>query len=415
MEYSPINSIQIRNFRQLGSVDLNFDTPIITLVGENDAGKTSTILAIAVCGLNAHSSKQKKYIKRGTNAFGVGISLFDGTEIQRIKSSTQNSLQIKRGNEVLLNLTKIDNPSIQPVELEKVMGLLKDTSTGEILNIRTYNDRLMFAQTTGGDNYKIVYELLKVSNLVQAIKRGNEETSGYKKKINNNAILIEHTLNSLRNIKLINIQPLIITKNNLIQKSSTLIKLSKAVRVTNQIKGINQSNIGQLQSLNEINISLFDKLSRALIASRITLNKSQSIEELSRQEEIDTGIIIKIKKAIKDIKAIKQDNTIVPKEIDSLSVISEAVLNKLTKAKQTVIRIRKGSLMGADIVKDSTPIDQNQYNKIERAVTLSKVIKNIDDTISTKQQEILEISNSIKESGIKYKICNNCGEVVIIE
>ena len=55
MQYSPIKSFRLKNFRNLGDVTIDFtESPIIALKGDNEAGKTSVVLGAAVLGLNAN-------------------------------------------------------------------------------------------------------------------------------------------------------------------------------------------------------------------------------------------------------------------------------------------------------------------------------------------------------------------------
>lgn len=413
IDYSPIRSLRIRNFRQLGNVDLQFDTPIVTVVGENDAGKTSVMLALGVVGLNAHSSKQRKYIKRGTSAFGLSLNLADGTEVRRIKASNQNSLQIYRGEEVILDLMKFDNPSLQPVELEKVMGLLKDSSTGEILNIRTYNDRLIFAQTTSGDNYKIIYELLKVSNLVRAIKKGNEEAGYLKKQINNNAILIEHTLNSLREIKQVNIEPLLITRKNLGNIMGIFDKADKAMEKKAIVDRYNTDTLISIQSLNAVDTGIIQRALRAIEYNKYIKNIEQMhcIGLIDSVENVDTDLINKVSRAINTKKKIDSIQVKSADDLESLKGIDTGILVKLENAihKKEMIANTKSVEVNAE------SIDLAVITGLSRAMNIMAEIADKDRKADSINAEIAEIKEALKESGAKYKICPNCGEVVIID
>lgn len=409
MEYSPITEFKIRNFRQLANVDLNFDRPIVTVVGENDAGKTSIILALAVCGLNAYATKQKKYIKRGKNAFGLSLSLEDGTEIRRIKSSTQNSLQIYRGEDVILDLSKIDNPSIQPLELEKVMGLLKDGSTGEILNIRTYNDRLIFAQTTSGDNYKIIYELLKVSNLVKAIKRGSEESSKLKKSINDNAILIEHTLNNLREIKQVNIEPLLIMRNGLIEKWKKSHKVRQAVDKKQIIDKYNNDTLGLVDRLHIINGGQYEKLIKAINSNKFINENNINTSLIEKVQAIDILSYNKLSKALMLISG-NTDVTKIYNQISKLSTI-DTPINKLAQAINNLYKLK--DIKELDV--NAELIDTVLIEKIEKVSNTYQYIKSLNDKIKDLTSSIDNMVETLKDSGIKYKICQNCGEVVLLD
>ena len=90
--YSPISKIGIKNFRNLGEVEIDFtESPIVCLVGENEAGKTSVIKAFSVCALHSSPRDQKDYIRDGTQMFGVAIVLEDGSQIVRLKTKDVNN------------------------------------------------------------------------------------------------------------------------------------------------------------------------------------------------------------------------------------------------------------------------------------------------------------------------------------
>lgn len=403
-KYSPITELKIRNFRQLGKVDIVFNRPIVTIVGENDAGKTSTILAFAVCGLNAYANKQKKYIKRGTQAFGLSLSLADGTEIRRIKASNQNTLQIIRNGESILDLAKFDNVSMQPQELEKVMGLIKDVNTNEILNIRTYNDRLIFAQTTAGDNYKIIYEMLKVSNLVKALKKGSEEANSLKKKINNNAILIENTLENLRDIKDVDTRPLLIVRDNLIKKIKAISRLEKCRDITVRLKAINEDRIKDIDSLKMIDVNLSNNLR---IAKEMKGLVETSIPQIEDIKSIEVGMLEKLNRAV---GINREKDVIIPDDIEKVETIIIESIEKLKRATDI-----KNSVGGVIDTEGLSGVDSNRYEKIVSIINKIKEIATMEERIKEMTEEAEKIKRELIDSGVKYKICSNCGEVVIID
>ena len=53
-KYSPIKKIYIKNFRNIGEAVIDFEeSPIVSLIGENEAGKTSVVKAFSVCALHS--------------------------------------------------------------------------------------------------------------------------------------------------------------------------------------------------------------------------------------------------------------------------------------------------------------------------------------------------------------------------
>ena len=135
--YSPIKQMVVRNFRNIGDVTVSFDeSPIVSLIGENESGKTSLVKAFSVCAINSDYRSQKDFIRDGTTGFGVMIELQDGTQITRIKMTNGNRYTVKLPDGRIWDAQKIE-PDV-PAAVSKVMGLIEEPETGEYLHIRTY-------------------------------------------------------------------------------------------------------------------------------------------------------------------------------------------------------------------------------------------------------------------------------------
>ena len=192
--YSPIKRWGIKNFRNLGEVGFEFDTPIVTLVGDNEAGKTSVVKTFAVLGANGYATEQKDYIRDNTKGFQIDCELDNGTSIRRVKTASENAFEILGADGEVYAADKIDRGYGTPVELERVMGMMVEPETKELLQIRTYEDNLLFVLTKSSENYKVMYNALKVGNLTRAIAVGNQQANGYRNAIDEYSVKAE-TLN----------------------------------------------------------------------------------------------------------------------------------------------------------------------------------------------------------------------------
>ena len=81
------------------------------------------------------------------------------------------------------------------------MGMVKEPETGEYLNIRTYEDKLLFVVTPASVNYKVMYNALKVENLTRAINKGLKEVNNIESDIRKNNVSIDQLNNELGNLK----------------------------------------------------------------------------------------------------------------------------------------------------------------------------------------------------------------------
>lgn len=141
--YSPISKLRVKNFRNIGDVTIDFEqSPIVALVGENEAGKTSIIKAFSMCALHDSPRDQKDYIRDGTQALGIEIDLADSTKIVRIKQTNGGNIyRVISPDGSTWDTTKITDGL--PEKINQLMGLIVEPETGEYLNVRTYEDRLL--------------------------------------------------------------------------------------------------------------------------------------------------------------------------------------------------------------------------------------------------------------------------------
>ncbi|RLI93367.1 MAG: hypothetical protein DRO89_00140 [Candidatus Altiarchaeales archaeon] len=87
-----IKSIKLQNFRSHSNTELNFDTGISVLIGENGAGKTSILEAISFALFKQHVAKIDDLIKRETHEMGVELVFeHNGKEYKVIRKKRENT------------------------------------------------------------------------------------------------------------------------------------------------------------------------------------------------------------------------------------------------------------------------------------------------------------------------------------
>ena len=90
MDYSKIKKVRIKDFRCIGDITIDFTkSPIVSLIGDNESGKTSVVKSFSTLGCNADARNQKEFIRDNTRGFGIVWELEDGTLIKRIKTEAQ--------------------------------------------------------------------------------------------------------------------------------------------------------------------------------------------------------------------------------------------------------------------------------------------------------------------------------------
>ena len=427
--YSPIHKLYVKNFRNIGEVEIDFsESPIVTLVGENEAGKTSVIKAFATCALHANPREQKDCIRDGTKMFGVAIDLKDGTRIVRMKEATGlNSYQVLGTDGKLVWSTNKITDGL-PIEVQNVMGLIAEPETGEFLHIRTYEDKLLFVVTPNSTNYKVMYNALKVEQLTKAIKLGSTEVNTLKSQINNNEISMQTLQGQLKSIQIVDVEPLVNVKNRLIEQIAYLDKLEHIIKLNRKVEEC-ERQLGALALLDKfkldyVNEVVANKLNTAnrLLNRNIEINNLwKNISEVNSLAEIDCSVVNKLSNVINKQNLIndkiKDAGALV--QLSEISEISELNVMQLNKLHTLIInnnnlkdKLSKIDLTGCTEIDDVTI---NSITKLQRVSTLY-------DSISSKSSELAQINTYIeqihdymKQCGVAVETCPKCGEAVIFD
>lgn len=427
--YSPIHKLYIRNFRNLGDVELDFSqSPIIALVGENEAGKTSVIKAFATCALHANPRDQKDYIRDGTKMFGVSIELENGQRITRIKEANGiNSYQITdcQGN-LIWNTNKLAEGL--PEEVQKLIGLIAEPETNEFLHIRTYEDKLLFVVTPNSTNYKVMYNALKVEQLTKAIKLGSGEVNTLKSAISSNDASILTLQGQLKSITVVDTEPLVNVKDRLVEQMAMLDKLERAKVLLDRV---NQCEIQlgalalidkfKLESINEVIANKLVSVSRLLSRNNETVNLLNRITDINNLEEIDYNIINKLynilsKKEELDSK-IAEAGALV--QLTSISEISEVTVVQLNKVVNLMDKLNKLTEQSKAIdVSSCSEIEQHTIESLDKLQKIASFKEQVDTNNNQLQQinaYIVQVQDYLKQCGVAVETCPNCGSDVIID
>lgn len=427
--YTPISKLYIRNFRNLGDVEISFkESPIVTLVGENEAGKTSVIKSFATCALNANPRDQKDYIRDGTKMFGVCIELEDGTQVTRIKElSGINSYQIKdpSGN-MVFSTNKLSEGL--PVEVQKLIGLIAEPETNEFLHIRTYEDKLLFVVTPNSTNYKVMYNALKVEQLTKAIKNGSNEVNALKNEINTNELSIQTLSTQARDIRIVDIEPLKEVRDRIKSQIAILDRIEalkllvdKVNRCEEQLGALALLDRFKLEPINEVLASKMNNTSRLFNKNLESTNLLSRFSELNNLSEIDTSIINRVstlidKKVSLDDK-IRRAGSLV--HVSELSEISEIVPVHLNKLSTLIYKLKTDTEQLSHI--DVSSCNEIEQSLIDSMTKMFKVVHLIEKVKADTEEEkkmtdyVIQVEDYLKQCGVAMESCPKCGEAVIFD
>lgn len=424
--YSKISKIYIRNFRNLGDVEIDFTkSPIVTLLGDNEAGKTSVIKAFGVCSMHAYTREQKEYIRDYTTMFGVAIQFEDGRRITRIKEQGGvNSYKITDAdNNVLWSSNRVTDGL--PKEVQDIMGLIEEPETGEFLHIRTYEDRLLFVDTPNSTNYKVMYNGLKVEQLTKAIKMGSNEVNSLKKEITSNEDSIDTLNNQLNIIEVFDIDALVNIREQLKKQKELLEKMSTIKDLIDKTDKL-EEQLGLLVLIDKFNLQqldlvLADKLNRVgqltekineLNKEIIKYNELESIGEIGIESYNKALSIIEKINVLEDLK-IKENSLL---EISNLDEINEYRVGTLSRIK--AVRDRLDELESKDNskeIEELTEIDLSIADRLGKAIVW---IQDIDTKKTAMEQSINyveQVTEYMKSIGVAVESCPKCGEAVIFD
>ena len=418
--YSPIKRWGIKNFRNLGEVEFPFDTPIVTLVGDNEAGKTSVVKTFAVLGANGYATEQKDYIRDNTKGFSIECELSNGTTVKRVKTASENAFEIIGAGGEVYAADKIDRGYGTPVELERVMGMMVEPETKELLQIRTYEDSLLFVLTKSSENYKVMYNALKVGNLTRAIAVGNQQANGYRNAIDGYSVKAETLESELESIKDIDIASAVRLKSEierlsrivtglrgLIERLDAADENEARLRVYAGIAGIREES----ESVGHSFKSLIERLgAQERVATR--LRAVSEIDSVSMERDVDG--VVKLLSRLRDSERLKS----VVEVFTGLSTVREEREGVFTGLLALSKRVLDGErLEGAVAAFTGLPegeVDISPISRLKGLVERIESLKREEAEISRVREKVKESYAALKATGAEVMVCPNCGADIVI-
>lgn len=430
--YSPIKQVYIKNFRNLGEVTIDFkDSPIVSLIGENEQGKTSVVKAIAVCAMHATPRDQKDYIRDGTKGFGVAIELEDGTQVVRMKMATANSYRVTYpkgpdGNPIKPTWEAAKLSNDLPQAVQDVMGMIEEPETKEFLHIRTYEDQLLFVTTASSTNYKVMYNALKISQLVDAIKLGSKEANALKTSINQKEIQAETLDTQAKSLKIYDLEPLQNIRDRLKNEVAQLNKLDRALELKKKIE-VQTREVGELSKLSsipEISITLvmsLDKAYRVLDNLKELGSMYRTYSLADSLEEIDLNSYYNIYNAHVRYESLKnseeQSRNYIA--VNSLSEINVNEVSNLQRAialsKKIEADMNKLQTLNISSAADVQDSDLTVYSRTYKALGLMQRNKQLEDAKVQIDNYCDAVIKWMKDIGVATETCPKCGETIVID
>ena len=426
MNYSPIKSIRTKNFMCLGDVVIDMtQSPIVSLIGENDSGKTSFIKSVAVCAANINELEQKGYIRGGTAGFGVAIELEDGSRVVRMKRKDANIYEVEVPGKEKWSVSKIDRGYGAPKQVEDVMGFVVEPETKELLNMRTYEDKCLFVFTKASENYKVWYNALKVDNISRAIKEGTKEANKDKSEINSYERSIDVLENNLNKIQIVDIEPALKMREIIKRQLSQIEKLERAVELIEENKRLADSvtELEKLNSLNEVSeveVNMLSTLNIIMERNKQLIDKNELYIKAYDLSEIDYSVEEKMLRVMKltDETSNKEKVMGVYEDVANTVEVNEQEINDFDRVMQ-LINTNKNLESKLDTEADNlSEIDESNIDILE---SLNKIyqysyrLNKLDEYSNQLEAYGKQFEDALKEMGVKVVNCPKCGEEIIMD
>lgn len=423
MDYSKIKKVRIKDFRCIGDIVIDFTkSPIVSLIGDNESGKTSVVKSFATLGCNADARNQKEYIRDNTKGFGIVWELEDGTLIKRIKTESRNTITIEKDGKVVYNTDKID--AGLPPELQNIVGLLEEPETKELLQVRTYEDSLLFINTKSSENYKVMYNALKVDNLSKALSNGIKESNIIKSTIQELEGGLATLKETAKNIRVLDLSTLIKVRDKIKLNLDATNKLGKLTEFKNSIdkleRGLELKN--EIACLGEIKsefLSLLEKLNLRIDNLNSIKDKLGSLDLIDKATQIDLTGLNKLDSLLIKLNSLHSKEEEISKHsgLDKLESIDtwdlaifESLLGKLSKYSKNKCDLDRKAL-----VNNSDYIITNDLIDLESLIDLGNKVKALEEKSVAYKETAYKFYHLIKESGVCVADCPNCGSSVVID
>lgn len=369
---SKLVAIELQDFMSIESARLEFDeSGIINLVGYNDSGKSAVTRALEVIFYDAYFGTQASFIRDDQEYFGIGLEFDDGVAINKYKYANGKSIwEMVKGDQTLFTNQLQDSIAAMediPEPISRYLGVVKDDSTDEQLNIRRNTDKLFLIDTTGGDNYKIINSVLRYDILAESVKRMNED------------------------------------RNKLQSELTNLATSSKTLK-------------GELNSIMVLNNETIGTVNETTEKLKVSKRQVEYLTSILEQKEILDEFVVYDEVPVLDTSRLQSIIALQElKEATEIPIYNECTIidNSRLQLLESVIQLRQE--LNVTIPPECPVISAQQLRDImevgESYNSLWQTSNDLTNTENEHSQVTTQLSQLSQQYG--FKICKNCGTVAV--
>lgn len=404
--YSRIKYIEVFNFMCYEHAEMWFDeSNVVSLKGYNNSGKSAFFKAIMVCLTNMFATKQNKLIRYGAQYFRIVVAFDDGVRILRDKYVTGQSLyEMYKDDECIFTtkqgtkLTKVDSV---PEVIEQYVGMC--TLDLGCLNYQSRDDRLWLIETTGGENYYSLSEILKI----EEIARANALLNSDKNELNSSIASLESDINACEQV----LSSFDGTSEELLSLLSEREVYSSGLRERYMVLRDLVEVCSDLSSIGDVpEVGFIDKGSLGVLSDAMLV--TSNITALKDVPEV--GIVNKTQ--VEEILGIKSIiERIVPLRVfDEVETVSADGVGELAKALGYLQDL--SGLCSYDAVKvvrgDTLSNMSYLLDTLTQLDNLVKTDKQMEEELEAYNKKCYTISKQLRQEGIVLQRCESCGNYV---
>lgn len=369
-----IKTLTIKDFQSVKNIKIEFSPSGVTrFSGPNNIGKSVILKAINAVMQNISNRNYKEYIRDNEDTFEVIVEDFDGNVVHLSRGDVDFYAWTIDGKEGREDRT---GGRVPKAVRDYFNVYIEEEKTKECLNVRLPGDRLLFVDTSAGDNAMLFQRALGTEDYMLGIKRVDKIGRDLKKETKLIEKYLEQEESKLKDVEV------------------ELSDLQQSVANIERYEDVLKVEWGKLEKVFEVEKDTEDYVT---LKSEITTNKEilkelridqlgkeiEGIKHLKEMSEIEEDVR-GLRNNIKKLKAIKVD-TELGKDLGVLQEIQEVI------TVQTEV--------------DSLAASVQRMVDIEVDVGLEEELRKLDNISNVEQiyKEVVKGTKGIKEKKEQYQ------------
>jgi len=163
--------IKIENFGPIRSLELK-DLErgrAYHFIAQNDTGKSNLIEALDIVCHNVPDIHVQKYVSDYADYFLIEVEDFEGNIITLRRGQGLSEYTLQKGDDIK---TWNKQRGSVPLEIQRLFNMY---TNNEKINFRYQDDRILFMNTTPGENYAMFQKALRTDVVLEALKKARQK------------------------------------------------------------------------------------------------------------------------------------------------------------------------------------------------------------------------------------------------